>query len=221
MVDILSRSERIAVDTETTSKDPMRAELVGISLAVDPKTGYYIPVGHVGGGKQLSLHEIQTALEPIFKEEGKQIVGQNLKYDWLVLTQHGFGLPHLYFDTMIAEWLINPSSHNLGLKDMAEVYLHKRMTHIEELIGTGKNQKSMADVSVEQAAPYAAADAAITLALVPALAERLEKQNASQLFHTLEMPLIPILGEMERNGIALDIPFLIPCQANLPIACSR
>lgn len=207
LVEKLEQAEMIALDTETTSTDPMRAELVGISLAVDPSEGYYIPVGHTGGEAQLPIVTVAEALKPVLESNARKIAGHNLKYDWLVLAQHGIIIPQVHFDTMIAEWLTNPASHNLGLKDMAEVYLHKQMTHIEELIGKGKNQVSMAEVPVEKAAPYAAADAAITFALVPALTEKLQRQNASELFHTLEMPLVTVLGRMEQNGIALDIPF--------------
>jgi DNA polymerase-1 len=207
LITTLNRAKEISLDTETTSTDPMRAELVGVSLSVDPKQGYYIPVGHKGTEKQLPWAEVRTALAPLFLQAEKKIIGHNLKYDWLVLAQHGLVIPTLYFDTMIAEWLIDPDGHNLGLKDMAEVYLHTRMTHIEELIGKGKNQLTMDAVPVEQAAPYAAADAAVTLALVPKLTEQLKNHNVLELFHNLEMPLVMVLGKMEQNGIALDVPF--------------
>ena len=215
LVEKLEQAEMIALDTETTSTDPMRAELVGISLAVDPSEGYYIPVGHTGGEAQLPMVTAAEALKPVLESNARKIAGHNLKYDWLVLAQHGITIPQVHFDTMIAEWLTNPSSHNLGLKDMAEVYLHKQMTHIEELIGKGKNQLSMAQVPVEKAASYAAADAAITFALVPALTEKLQRQNATELFHTLEMPLVTVLGRMEQNGIALDVPFFGKMAAEL------
>lgn len=207
LVEKLEQAEMIALDTETTSTDPMQADLVGISLAVDSREGYYIPVGHKGGGAQMPLAEVAASLKPVLESNTRKIAGHNLKYDWLVLSQHGINIPQVHFDTMIAEWLTNPASHNLGLKDMAEVYLHKQMTHIEELIGKGKNQLSMAEVPFDKAAPYAAADAAVTFALVPALTEKLQRQNATELFHTLEMPLVTVLGRMEQNGIALDIPF--------------
>lgn len=217
----LKQADLIALDTETTSTDPMRAELVGISLAVDPGQGYYIPVGHKGAETQLPLDEVITALKPVLESNAHKISGHNLKYDWLVLAQHELEIPEVHFDTMIAEWLVNPSSHNLGLKDMAEVYLHKDMTHIEELIGKGKNQISMAEVTVEKAAPYAAADAAITYALVPALKEKLEKHKATELFNTLEMPLVTVLGRMEQTGIGLDVPFFHQMAGELNIRLAQ
>jgi len=197
------------------SNDPLRAKLRGCSLAGETGEGDYSPVGHTGGESQLPMVKVADALKPVLESNARKIAGHNLKYDWLVLAQHGITIPQVHFDTMIAEWLTNPSSHNLGLKDMAEVYLHKQMTHIEELIGKGNNQITMAEVPVEKAAPYAAADAAVTFALVPALTEKLQRQNATELFHTLEMPLVTVLGRMEQNGIALDIPFFCKMAAEL------
>ncbi len=211
----IEQAETIAFDTETTSTDPMKADLVGISFAVESDKGYYVPIGHTGDEKQLSLQEVSTALLPFLQNGEKKLIGHNLKYDWLVLSQHGMEPHGLTFDTMIAEWLLNPSSHNLGLKDMADAYLHRNMTHIEELIGKGKNQCTMAEVSVEKAAPYAAADAAVTLALYPVLKERLVEQHLLEMFQTLEMPLIEILGKMEQFGIALDTSFFQHMEAEL------
>lgn len=204
--DKLANAEEIAFDTETTSTDPLRASLVGISIAVQPGEGYYIPVGH-RSGEQLPIQTVMEGLAPSFTDARKPKIGQNLKYDYLVLAQYGLRPAPLAFDTMIAEWLIDPASRNLGLKEMAEVYLNERMTHIEELIGKGKNQISMADVAVETVAPYAVADAEVTLRLKPLLQERMQQVNAVRLFSELEMPLVPVLAEMEEVGIALDVPF--------------
>lgn len=204
LVEVLKKTVIVALDTESTGVDPMAASLVGISLAVTHDSGYYIPLGHEKAHQQLPLQKVCDALVPVLNQ--KKIVGHNLKYDWLILDQHGFHLENLYFDTMIAQWLIDPASHNLGLKNLAEVRLHKQMTPIEELIGKGKNQITMAQVDVEKAAAYAAADAAMTLALVPDLKLDLEKHQALKLFEELEMPLIMVLGRMEQRGITLDLP---------------
>ena len=112
----LSAASEIALDTETTSTDPMRARLVGISLAVREGEGYYIPVGHQGDEPQLPLQVVMEALRPIMEDPSRGIVGHNLKYDSLVLSQHGLNLARLQFDTMLAEWLIDPGSRHLGLK---------------------------------------------------------------------------------------------------------
>ncbi len=116
----LGAAARIALDTETTSTDPMRASLVGISLAVEGGQGYYIPVGHRTGEAQLSLEQVMQGLRPFLADPQKSIIGHNLKYDSLVMSQHGLAPARLSFDTMIAEWLVDPASRHLGLKDMAE-----------------------------------------------------------------------------------------------------
>jgi DNA polymerase-1 len=203
----LAQAGEIALDTETTSTDPMRARLVGISLSVKPGEGYYIPVGHLTGETQLPLQIVLDALRPFLTDQHKEVFGHNLKYDCLVLAQHGLNSVHMTFDTMIAEWLTDPGSRRLGLKDMAAGYLDIGMTHIEELIGKGKNQITMAEVPVETAAPYAAADAEVTFQLVTLLRKRMAELNADRIFHDIEMPLIPVLLRMEQAGIALDKVF--------------
>jgi DNA polymerase-1 len=206
LVKALNGAEMIAFDTETTSTDPMRAKLVGISLAVGPDKGYYIPVGHESG-KQLPLETVLQALEPPFTNPKIGKAGHNLKYDYLMLQRAGLTATPLTFDTMIAEWLINPASRNLGLKNLAWVRLGYEMTHIEDLIGKGRAQKTMDQVPIDEAAGYAAADAAICLRLIPELQADLEKQEAEKLFQTMEMPLIPVLAAMDTVGIELDADF--------------
>ncbi|MFZ6021264.1 MAG: DNA polymerase I [Chloroflexota bacterium] len=198
----------LSLDTETTSTDPMRAELVGLSLAFEAGQGYYLPVGHRTGEEQLPAEEVLKALHPVLTSAQVAKIGHNLKYDVLVLENQGVSVAPLTFDTMIAAWLVQPESYNLGLKELAETYLGVQMTHIEELIGKGKNQLTMDRVPVSSVAAYAAADAEICLRLMPLLRERLEQVNAVRLFEEIEMPLVPVLGMMERNGVMLDVPFL-------------
>ncbi|MCC6148243.1 MAG: DNA polymerase I [Anaerolineaceae bacterium] len=200
----LESALEISFDTETTAIDPMRADLVGISLSTAPGSGYYIPVGHQTTEPQLPLAQVIEALRPSFTNPNIGKVGQNLKYDFLMLSQAGLDPKPLTFDTMLAEWLTDPASRHLGLKDMAAYYLNIEMTHIEELIGKGKNQRSMADVPVEIAAAYAAADAEIPLRLKPLLIEKMNQQNATRVFEEVEIPLISVLAEMEETGIMLD-----------------
>ena len=204
----LAEASWIGLDTETTSTDAMQADLVGISLAVQAGEGFYIPVGHRTGEQQLPFRQVTDALRPFLEDPKKLILGHNLKYDILVLMQHGLTPANLAFDTMIAEWLVDPSSHRLGLKDMAESYLGAAMTHIEELIGKGKAQISMADVPVENAAPYAAADAEITIRLRPILVKRMVEANVTRVFEEIEMPLVPVLAKIEQAGVELDVAFL-------------
>ncbi len=211
LVKALQGANQIAFDTETTSKDAMSAELVGISLAVEAGEGYYIPLGHslaVAGKSQLDLDETLTTLAGLLTDPGVPKVGHNVKYDFIVLARHGLAVAPLAFDTMIAEWLCDPASRNLGLKSLAWVRLGIEMTEIQELIGSGKNQRSMADVPIEEAAPYAVADATVCLRLIPELQLELEEKNQHEMFLNLEMPLVPILAEMEMAGIALDTAFL-------------
>ena len=206
LVGVLQDADRIAFDTETTDVDVMRAKLVGISLAVKPDEGYYIPLGHQNG-QQLDTYEVLKALTKPMSDPSIEKVGHNLKYDYMILKRAGLTVSPLSFDTMIAEWLINPSSRNLGLKSLAWVRLGYEMTQIEALIGKGRNQKTMDQVSIAEASKYAAADAAICLQLMPQLQEELEQHEAQKLFSTMEMPLIPILAAMEEAGIKLDVKF--------------
>jgi DNA polymerase-1 len=207
----LKKASAIAMDVETTSTDPMRAELVGISLAVEPGEGYYLPVGHlpaVAGGPQLELEAALEALRRPLTDPAIPKVGHNLEYDYTVLARLGLAAQPLAFDTMIAEWLCNPASHNLGLKNLAWVRLGVEMTEISQLIGTGKAQRSMAEVPIAEVAPYASADAEVCLRLKAQLEPELEQKRQLALFRELEMPLVPVLAHMEMAGVLLDLEFL-------------
>jgi DNA polymerase-1 len=207
LTEALAKASLISFDTETTSTDEMTASLVGISLAVNAGEGYYIPVGH-NSGKQLPLKTVMAALRGPMTDARIPKIGHHMKYDFIMLARNGVRTSPLGFDTMVAEWVIDPSSRHLGLKSMSEVRLGESMTHIEELIGTGKNQRSMAEVEIPEAAPYAAADAETTLRLRPILEKELKRvPKLWDIFVDLEMPLIPVLADMEMAGIALDRDF--------------
>ncbi|MFN2236286.1 MAG: DNA polymerase I, partial [Anaerolineales bacterium] len=216
----LKAATMIAFDTETTSTDQMKAELVGISLAVEPHSAYYIPVGHTHG-EQLPLHQVLDALRDPLTDTGIPKAGHNLKYDFVMLNRYGLRVNPLSFDTMIAEWLANPDSRNLGLKNLSWVRIGHQMTEIEELIGKGKKQISMADVPIEEVAPYAGDDAAIVLQLIPKLEEELDTANLTSLFDGIEMPLVQVLAEMEMTGIGLDTTFLEEMSKTLSIRLSE
>jgi DNA polymerase-1 len=207
LVGILDRAEAIAFDTETDALDALRCNLVGISLAVQEGEGFYIPVGHRTGERQLPLEQVIEALRPAMTDPNKAKMGHNIKFDAMVLAQFGLEVAPLSFDTMIAEWLSDPSSRHLGLKRMADVYFGIQMTEISTLIGKGKAQITMDLVPVESAAPYAAADAEVTLRLVPVLQQKLQEHNAVPIFESIEMPLVPVLIEMEQAGISIDPEF--------------
>jgi len=218
LVQRLWEAKLIAFDTETTSTNEMAASLVGISLAVDEQKGYYIPVGHQPGmGPQLPLAVVLDALRRPLANPAIPKAGHNLKYDYILLARYGLKVAPLAFDTMIAEWLINPISRNLGLKALAWARLGLKMTEIEALIGKGKDQKTMDAVPIAQAAAYAAADAVAVMRLAPQLQKELDASQSMRLFSEMEMPLIAVLAEMEMNGIALDSEFLHRMSADLDV----
>ncbi len=166
-------------------------------------------MGHTGNdASQLPLKQVLQALQAPLTNPAIPKVGHNLKYDYVVLARYGLRPEPMTFDTMIAEWLTNPASHNLGLKNLAWVRQGIKMTNILELIGKGKNQLSMAQVPPAQAADYAAGDVRAVLLLIPELKQEMEERQAASLFHDLEMPLVPVLADMEMAGVALDVDFL-------------
>ena len=222
LVERLKQAEVISFDTETTSTDQMRAELVGISLAVETGSGYYIPVGHTNeGSRNLPLPEVLDALRGPMTNPSIPKVGHNTKYDYVVLARYGLPVSPLAFDTMIAEWVINPNSRNLGLKNLAWVRQDIRMTNIEDLIGKGKNQITMAQVDVVDASNYAAADAEVVLRLLPELEQDLDECKGRSLFNELEMPLVPVLAGMEMEGVDLDTEFLAQMSSGLSTRLSE
>lgn len=202
----LEKAGVISFDTETTSTEEMQAELVGISLSIKEGSACYIPVGHKAG-RNLPIDKVIAALKKPFSDPNIGKVAHNAKYDYIVLTRYGLKITPITFDTMIAEFVVDPSSRNLGLKNLAAARLGEEMTHIEELIGKGRNQLSMADIAIESVANYAAADAETTLRLMPILRKDLERVNSMKLLDEVEMPLISTLADMEMSGILLDLPF--------------
>jgi DNA polymerase-1 len=214
----LQDAAELAFDVETTGTDPMQASLVGISFGFAAEDGYYIPVGHspeFAGGPQLPAERVLEAVGPALERADLPKIGHNLKFDYTVFLRLGIRPDPLSFDTMIAEWLCDPASHNLGLKNLAWVRLGRKMTEIESLIGRGKAQRSMAEVPIGAAAPYAIADACACLALRPDLEAELKEKDQLALLHDLEMPLVPVLAAMEIAGVSLDDRFLNRLSAEL------
>ena len=207
LAEAVSRAPILALDTETTSTDPMRAELVGISFAVTDGEGYYLPIHHEGG-PNLELGAVKERLGGLLSDPKIPKTGHNIKYDLTILERAGLPISAPAFDTMVAEWICNPASRNLGLKDLGFLRLGAEMTPIEALIGKGAKQITMDCVPASQAAPYAAADADISLRLVAPLRQDLESRGQTKLFAEMEMPLIPVLADMEREGVRLDLPYL-------------
>jgi len=211
LVERLRGAARLAVDVETTDVDAMRAGLVGIAVSDAPGRGYYIPVGHdpqAAGCPQVPLEAARRLLGPLLADERLPKTAHNAKFDLLVLEQHGFAVRGLEWDTMLAAWLVNPAGRNLGLKGLAWEKLGLEMTPIDALIGKGRTQVTMAQVPVERVAPYAAADVDLTLRLREHLEPELKERQQEELFRTIEMPLVPVLVDMERRGVALDVQVL-------------
>jgi DNA polymerase I len=208
LVTKLNQAKIISFDTETTSTEEMRANIVGISLAIMEGEGYYIPVGH-NTGTNLPLKEVISALQAPMTDPKIGKIAHNAKYDYIVLARNGLRVTPLTFDTMLAEFIIDPGSHNLGLKNMAFFRLGEEMTHIEELIGKGRKQITMDQVAIESAAPYAVADAETTLRLMPILQTDLQGVKGTKLLEEIDLPLTPVLADMEMSGISLDMPFFV------------
>jgi DNA polymerase-1 len=200
------RGRPFALDTEGDGLDPITAGLVGISLADSPARGAYLPVGHRDGSPQLDLATVRAELGPLLADPAQPKVAHHAKFDLLMLERHGLPVQGFTFDTMIAAYLLGASS--VGLKDLAFTELGREMVPIEELIGRGKHQITMAQVPVEQAAAYAVDDACCTYALVDRLRPKLAERGLTRLLDEVELPLVPVLARMERWGIAVDIDYL-------------
>ena len=200
LCDYFRTNEILSLDTETTSTSAIDAELVGLSFAVKEHEAFYVPVP---SNREEAL-KIVNIFKTVYEDPNILKVGQNLKYDLEVLRNYNVQLQGPMWDTMIAHYLIQPElRHNMDY--MAEIYLHYQTIHIDELIGPrGKNQRSMRDLSPQQVYEYAAEDADITLQLKNKLEAELKKYDLEQLFYNIEMPLMPVLAEMEMNGVCLD-----------------
>ncbi len=196
----LLTSEILALDTETTGTDPMDAELVGMSFSITENQAFYVPVP----AEREEAIKIVQEFEPVFKNEKSLKVGQNIKYDMLVLQNYGIEVRGKLFDTMVAHYVLQPElRHNMDY--LAEIYLHYQTIHIEELIGPkGKGQKNMRDLSPQEVYLYACEDADVTLKLKNILEQELKKNDAEKLFYEIEMPLVPVLVNIESNGVRLD-----------------
>ena len=200
LVQKLLTTEILSIDTETTGTEPMEAELVGMSFSDAENKGYYVPVPP---NREEAL-KIINELRPLYENEKSLKVGQNIKYDMIVLQNYGVQVRGALFDTMLAHYVLQPElRHNMDY--LAEIYLHYQTIHIDELIGAkGKNQKNMRDLPAEDVYRYACEDADITLKLKNVLEKELKEQGAEHLFYEIEMPLVPVLVNIETNGMRLD-----------------
>lgn len=200
LIQLLEGAKIISLDTETTSTNAIEAQLVGLSFAIEEHKAYYVPVPEDNNEAQ----KIVEKFRPIYENADTVKVGQNIKYDLEVLRNYDVYLQGPLFDTMVAHYLLQPEQyHNMDF--MAEVYLNYNTVHIDELIGPkGKTQKSMRELAPNDVYAYACEDADITLQLKNVLEPKLKEVGVDQLFHEVEMPLIPVLAEMECNGVRID-----------------
>ena len=215
LVSKLAKADSLAIDTETTSVDPMRAGLVGISLSCAPKEGFYIPVRGPLGATVLDVELVKTKLAPILEDAKIEKIGHNLKYDLIVLRNAGFELKGKFFDTMIAAWVLDSNRRSLKMDNLSEEILNHKCIPITDLIGKGKKQLSMDTILTETVAEYASEDADVTYRLACALKSDLEKTGLVKLYETLEMPLMPVLADMEMRGISVDPQKLKSMQAKM------
>lgn len=200
LVQKLLTSKILSLDTETTGTEPMEAELVGMSFSIAENEAFYVPVP----SERSEALKIVNEFRPVFENEKSLKVGQNIKYDMIVLQNYGVEVKGALFDTMIAHYVLQPELRH-GMDYLAEIYLHYQTIPIDELIGPkGKNQKNMRDLAPEEVYRYACEDADVTLKLKKVLEKELKENDAEALFYEIEMPLVPVLVTIERNGVLLD-----------------
>jgi DNA polymerase-1 len=199
-----------AVDTETTDIDPMRAKLVGISVSFEPHAAFYIPVAHSGldARKQLARDWVLAEFKPLLEDPAIQKIGQNLKYDWLVFQQYGIKLSNNLFDTMIASYVLDPSDVSHALDRIALNRLNYKMLKYKDVVGTGKKERCFSEIDLALATEYACEDADIAFILAEIFQKELKDNDLWKLFDTIEMPLLPVLVDMEYTGIKVDLAVL-------------
>ena len=210
----IDSDDGFSFDTETTSTDQITCDLVGMSFSTSSGKNWYLPVGHNESG-QLPKDEVLNVLKPVFENPDVPIRAHNANFDVTVMEQTGVKVKGLQFDTMIAAHV--GGRRNIGLKELTLECFGVEMTPITDLIGKGKNQITMAEVPIEKAAPYAAADADFTQRLYSLMKEDLENKDISRLFEEVEIPLIPVLVQMQRNGVSLDTQMLSGMSVTLGI----
>jgi len=206
LVSRLKKAKLFALDTETTSQNPMRANLVGLSFSMKADEAFYVPCAHdyPDVPQQIALKDVVDLLKPVLENSGFKKIGQNIKYDWIVLYRHGINLKGVVFDTMLASYLINPSKRAHNLDQIALDFLDHKTTTYKEVVGKGKSASGFEQVALDKAVPYACEDADITLMAYHVLGPELNKSGLTELLEKVEMPLVPVLMSMEMNGICVN-----------------
>jgi DNA polymerase-1 len=210
LVQNLERAGTFALDLESTSLEPMRAEIVGLSFSFQPHQAFYVPVGHTyeGAPRQLPKDEALHILGPLLENPGVKKYGQNIKYDYTLLAKSGIRLQGIAGDNMIASYLLNPSKHRHSLEELAREYLDRQITTYSDIAGSGAKAIPFNLVEIKKACRYSCEDADLTLLLANLLMPRIEADGFMELLHKVELPLIEVLATMEMNGVRLDLPLL-------------
>ncbi|WP_197462806.1 DNA polymerase I [Neptuniibacter pectenicola] len=206
-IDRLSTADLFAFDTETTSLNYMEAELVGVSFAIEPGKAAYVPVAHdyMGAPEQISRERLLEKLKPLLESDEHKKAGQHIKYDMNVLANYGIEMKGIAFDTMLESYVLNSTASRHDMDSLADRYLGVKTVKFEDIAGKGKKQLTFNQIELEQAGPYAAEDADITLRLHQAIDAQLSKdEKLSKVFTEIEKPLIPVLSHIERNGALVD-----------------
>ncbi|HWY24967.1 MAG TPA: DNA polymerase I, partial [Nevskia sp.] len=207
----LEAAPLVCVDTETDALSAMQAGLVGLSFAVKPRHGWYVPVAHnyLGAPEQLPMPTVIAKLKPLLEDPRKLKLGQHIKYDLNVLVRHGIEVQGVAYDTMLESYVLDAAGNRHDMDTLAEKYLNHRTIHFQDVAGKGKGQITFNQVAIDIAAEYSAEDTDITLRLHHALYPRLaEVAPLQKVFETIEMPLVPVLARVERNGVKIDAPLL-------------
>lgn len=207
----LEQAELVAFDTETTSLDYMQASIVGVSFAIAANQAAYVPLAHdyLGAPRQLDRDTVLEQLKPLLESSALAKVGQNLKYDMSVLANHGIALQGIRFDTMLESYVLDSTATRHDMDSLALKYLGEKTTHFQDIAGKGANQLTFNQIAIEQAAPYAAEDADITLRLHETLWPKLQDiTGLAHVYQAIEMPLLPVLSRIERNGTKVSADLL-------------
>ena len=210
-IEKISQADVFAFDTETTSLDYMQAEIVGVSFAVEAGKAAYVPLAHdyMGAPQQLDREHVLQQLRPILENTKPEIIGQHIKYDMNVLARYGIELQGIAYDTMLESYVLNSTASRHDMDSLALKYLGKKTIHFEDVAGKGKKQLTFNQIELEQASPYAAEDADITLRLHQVLWKQLSaNEKLKKVFEDIERPLIPVLSTIERNGVLVDVKML-------------
>ncbi|MBP7735344.1 MAG: DNA polymerase I [Spirochaetes bacterium] len=209
MIGLIRRAGEVSLDTETTSLAPVEAKLVGMSFSIREREGWYLPLLSRGmfSEEYMDPSRSLSQLKPLLTDPKVRKIGQNIKYDLLVLANYGIGLAGVAFDTMVASYLLSPNDRRHNMDDLAGKYLNYKTITFKELVGTGKSAIPVEEVPLDKISEYAIEDADVTYRLYNIFKRKIDDEDLSPLFNDIEMPLVPVLAEMERAGVKIDTAY--------------